>query len=128
MPAMVCKPNSLSLSANPSHSDITCSIKREIGHLCHDERKGHGGAKPGERQTTGATSSAAADPSRSLQRELNRLISGLVQLSQVPGDVTENFGLGTNASTIMPWNTNLNGMNTINYTPRQTMNEFSFLT
>lgn len=104
------------------------SIKREIGHLCHDERKGPGGHRPGERQTSGAPTSINADPSRSLQRELNRLISGVVQMSQVPGDLAENFGLGTNASTIMPWNTNVSNVTPLSYTPSQTMNEFSFLT
>lgn len=45
--------------------------------------------RPGDRQ---ASAGMNADPSRSLQRELNRLISGVVQMSQVPGDLAEKRG------------------------------------
>ncbi|EJD01908.1 uncharacterized protein FOMMEDRAFT_86828 [Fomitiporia mediterranea MF3/22] len=84
-------------------------VKRDIGHLCHDERKPVPGImqpKPGESEA---------------------VIGG-------PGTNTasgtgNNYGLGTDASTIMPWNMGV-PLNSYGFPvdSSATNNEFSFLT
>ncbi|PAV18228.1 zinc cluster transcriptional activator [Pyrrhoderma noxium] len=92
-------------------------IKRDIGHLCHDERKPPQGKSGGENSGSGIVqqpplnlTQASSDPSRSLQH---------------------NYGLGAEATTIMPWNTSVSaGFNSYGFPvdTSSTNNEFSFLT
>ena len=119
------------------------SIKRDIGHLCHDERKPPQGKSGGENSGSGIVqqpplnlTQASSDPSRSLQREPSRPISNATQGSEGSynfpfSSSVDTYGLGAEATTIMPWNTNVSaGFNSYGFPvdTSSTNNEFSFLT